>query len=1125
MAQHMLDRQPQYLSRLGRASAFMIPDRVVHPPSWVGHIPFAFWIVDILRPAVLVELGTHSGNSYSAFCQAVQTLGISTRCHAVDTWAGDPQAGLYGPEVLADLSAHHDPRYGAFSTLMQMRFDQALAHFADGSIDLLHIDGLHTYDAVRHDFETWLPKMSRRGVILFHDINVHQPDFGVWKLWAEITVDRPHFSFLHCHGLGVLAVGDDLPDDLRWLFAAHGQDADDAAGVHAFFARLGDAIVDGYLSCERQRVIQALESTVRSREAELIPLRLQILDRDRRIADLTRARQEDQQQRHAEITRLNDDLQDQSRLLAAHIAMVQERDRQILGFLQSTSWQLTAPIRALRRLVDRARRVSLRQLRRLQQRTLTHRMTVAQTHQIQADASAAPGGPYESTGDDPQLILVSDQKRAPHGWCVLSFTVADASSPLLPMIYADTGNGFTDQTAIALPPVRDGRLEQLLVLSPDTRSLRLDPTIEAARFQLSGIQVREISQAEALYRLVRRYGRNWRLEWRSLAATGQDRAGHDRTAQLLRANVAGSYDRWVALYDTLHDWDRAAIRNDIGSWANRPVISILMPVYNPPVAFLRQALDSVQGQLYPHWELCIADDASTDPAVGALLRDYAAREQRIKLVFRPANGNIAAASNTALELVSGAFVALMDHDDMLPPHALYRVAMEIGLHPQADLIYSDQDKIDAGNRRYGPYFKTDWNPDLLCGQNMVSHLGVYRTSLLRDIGGFREGYDGSQDYDLVLRASELTTPDRIRHIPHVLYHWRVFQGSSSFTSTELPRAVTAARRAIQDHLDRTAPGARAEPVPGMEWFTRVVHALPEPAPKVTLIVPTRDKVELLRPCIDSLLRQTDYPAFEIIIVDNGSRAPETHTYFAELASNPQVQVLPYDQPFNYSALNNHAATLASGELLGLVNNDIKVINPGWLREMVSQALRPGVGVVGAKLYYGDSRVQHAGVVTGILGVANHIFKFASRNDPGYFGRLKLVQEFSCVTGACMVMRKSVFDQVGGLDAENLAVSFNDVDLCLRIREAGYRVVWTPFAELYHLESMSRGAATQPDQIDCFKQEIAYMQTRWAGTLAADPFYNANLTLNDLDFSFAFPPRVSPFSKMMTHDHHHPGVRP
>lgn len=1111
MAQHVFEREPRYLSRLSRAAAFITPDRVVHPPSWVGHIPFAFWIVDILRPAILVELGTHSGNSYSAFCQAVQTLGTSTRCHAVDTWAGDPQAGIYGPEVLADLAAYHAPRYGDFSRLMQMSFDQALSHFADGSIDLLHIDGLHTYEAVRHDFETWLPKMSRRGVILFHDINVHQPGFGVWKLWEEITASRPHFSFMHCHGLGVLAVGDDLPADLRWLLDLPAGTGEDIDGVRGFFAKLGDGIVDGYLSTERDRVIQAQQNIIRAHEAEIEAFRHRYREqdelivkhaavlnaRDRTIADLASGRQ-------AEIARLNSTVQDHSRKLALHIAMVQDRDRaiqdrdrQILALLHSTSWRVTAPMRALRRLMARGKRLFT-----LPQRPLTHRMTVTQTHQIIGD------GPYESTGDDPQLILDTGQPRAPRGWCVLSCTLADTSAVLLPMLYVDTGSGFSDQMAHALPPARDGHVEHLLFLPPETQSLRLDPTIEVAQFRLTDIRVREVTRAEALFRLVRRYGRGWRQEWQALYATGQDRAGQDRTKRLLRAHVAGSYDRWVALYDTLHPWDRDAIRRDIASWTDRPVISILMPVYNPPVEFLRQSLDSVREQIYPHWELCIADDASTELAVGALLRDYAARDRRIKLSFRPANGNISAASNTALDLATGAFVALMDHDDRIPPHALYRVAMEIRQHPQTDLIYSDEDKIDADNRRYGPYFKSDWNYDLLCGQNMVSHLGVYRTSLLRRLGGFREGYEGSQDYDLALRVAEATAPGNIRHIPQVLYHWRVFEGSPSFSSVDLPRAVKAARRAIQDHLDRSGTAARAEPVSGMEWFTRVVHPLPQPAPHVTLIVPTRDRVDLLRPCIDGLLQHTDYPAFDIIIIDNGSGEPGTHAYFMELQSNPLVRVLPFDQPFNYAAINNHAAAFAKGDVLGLINNDIKVIHPDWLREMVSQAVRPGVGMVGAKLYYGDGRIQHAGVVTGILGVANHVFKFADRHDPGYFGRLKLVQEYSCVTGACMVMRKSVFDQVGGLDAENLAISFNDIDLCLRIREAGYRVLWTPFAELFHLESMTRGAPTQPEQIERFTQEIAYMEKRWAGILRSDPFYNPNLTLDDVKFSLAFPPRIN-----------------
>jgi glycosyltransferase involved in cell wall biosynthesis len=567
-----------------------------------------------------------------------------------------------------------------------------------------------------------------------------------------------------------------------------------------------------------------------------------------------------------------------------------------------------------------------------------------------------------------------------------------------------------------------------------------------------------------------------------------------------------SYDTWVAMFDTLHPEDRAAIRADAEALSYKPLLSVVMPVYNAPSEFLRQAVDSVLEQLYAHWELCIADDCSPDPEILRILATYQRKDSRIKVVRRDQNGNVSAASNSALALATGELVALMGHDDILPAHALYMVAVELNRYPEADIIYSDEDKIDRSNIRYGAYFKSDWNPDLMRGQNMINHLGVYRRSLLASIGGFRLGYEGSQDYDLALRAVERTTPERIRHIPHVLYHRRVFPQSGSFSASNLPRATRAARRAVQDHLDRLGTGASVVPLPGLESYSRVTYPLPAVPPPVTLIVPTRDKVELLSQCVNGLLERTDYPDFDVTIVDNGSCATETLAYFASLERKSRVKILAFDREFNYSAINNFAIGQARGNVIGLVNNDTKVIEPGWLKEMVSHALRPDVGAVGAKLLYPDDRVQHAGVITGINGVANHAHKFWARDDVGYFGRLVLTQDYSCVTAACLVMRKAVYEEVGGLDETNLPVSYNDVDLCLRIRDKRYLVVWTPHAELYHMESASRGPDTHPEQAERARNEGRYMKARWRESLLCDPYYNPNLSLDDVDFNLAFPPR-------------------
>ncbi|HYZ40734.1 MAG TPA: glycosyltransferase family 2 protein, partial [Stellaceae bacterium] len=538
-----------------------------------------------------------------------------------------------------------------------------------------------------------------------------------------------------------------------------------------------------------------------------------------------------------------------------------------------------------------------------------------------------------------------------------------------------------------------------------------------------------------------------------------------------------------------------------------PVISVLMPVYETPPAYLRAAIESVRAQLYPHWQLCIADDASQSLEVRRILEHYRALDRRIKVCYRNSNGHISAATNTALELAEGRFVALLDHDDVLPEHALFEVAAIIVCDPEIDLIYSDEDKIDDKGRRFAPYFKSGWNPDLLLSQNMFSHLGVYRRSLVESIGGFREGYEGSQDYDLVLRASTLTSPERICHIAHILYHWRAVAGSAALRPDAKDYALIQARRAIADHLRER--GIEAEVGPGLcTNFHRVRYSLPNSAPRVSIIIPTRDRVNLLERCVAGILHHTDYPDTEILIVDNQSKEPETLAYLTKLAGDPRVRILSYDRAFNYSAINNLAASEATGSLLCLLNNDIEVIAPDWLTEMASHAVRPGVGAVGALLYYPDDTIQHAGVITGIGGVAGHAHHRFARGDPGYFGRAALVQDLSAVTAACLVTPTQLYHQLGGLNETELAIAFNDVDLCLRIREAGYRIVWTPHAQLYHHESASRGPDTDPDKIHRFRAEVGYMMRRWGLVLDRDPYYNPNLRLDGAGFGLAFPPRIT-----------------
>lgn len=577
-----------------------------------------------------------------------------------------------------------------------------------------------------------------------------------------------------------------------------------------------------------------------------------------------------------------------------------------------------------------------------------------------------------------------------------------------------------------------------------------------------------------------------------------------------RRKSSDVYERWVAEFDTLTATTDAALRSRLRAMRSRPRISIVLPVYNPDLKFLRAAVDSIRQQIYERWELCMADDASTDPEVRPLLEEMARADARIKLTFRESNGHISACSNSALELATGEWCALLDQDDTFAENALALVALEIERHPESGLIYSDEDKIDEDGRRSNPFFKPDWNPELFLGQNYINHLGVYRRSLLREIGGFREGFEGSQDYDLALRCVEKLRPQQVRHIPRVLYHWRMITGSLAAVPDAKPYAKEAARRALAEHGARTGRPAVVVPCPENTESHRVIHALPKPAPLASIVIPTRDRVELLERCVESIRARTDYPSFEIIVVDNGSEEERTLAFFRQAEREKTIRVLSDAGPFNYSRLNNRAAAEARGDLLVFLNNDTEIDEPGWLTEMISHALQPEAGAVGARLWYPDGTLQHGGVVLGLGGVAGHAFPHIPRGHPGYFNRAMLQQHCSAVTGACMVVRKTVFEELGGFDEVNLGVTFNDIDFCLRLAERGYRVVWTPYANLIHHESASRGHQRTPEEQAQFLREAAYMQKVWAARLLRDPYYNPNLSLNLPGFEIAFPPRWNGF---------------
>ena len=819
--------EPALLPFLSEAILWM-PDYLDEASAWIEHIPFAFWIMEAFGPSCVVELGTHTGVSYLAFCQAAQKLGIDTRGYAVDTWQGDEHTGFYGEEVFQKLSQIHDRRYGWFSRLVRTTFDEAVRYFDDGSIELLHIDGLHTYEAVKHDFETWRPKLAPRALVLLHDANVRERDFGVFRLWRELAQTHAHFEFLHGHGLGVLGVGSGFPSAVAALFGASRQPRT-ASRIRELFARFGAQLsVLPRQSAERDRFVME----VRARDARIEELQGALASRqadgqrlsgelENRAAGLEELRRE-LSSRSLEAQRLSLNrsqsgifgVEELERSIVERDARIEvlegavatargewerassslaARDGQIAELQSTLSAQQAVAQHLSAELAKRA--AKLKKLRR----SLSWRMTAPFRWSDRATrwVARAVGKTTET-----MLRFVCLPLRAPLRWLALRHRALTRLSRLLP---ESDRRMIGDVWLLRESPLFDQRwyLEQ----NPGVAKAGKDPVFHYVRsgakkgrnpgpkFDGNWYLAKNADVAAAGMNPLVHYVRFGTAEWRPA-----ERACGGGLVVNPRSNFAPSdpletYAKWIQQFDSLSAEDIENILMHIGRLAYRPILSVVMPVYDVEARWLREAINSVRSQLYPDWELCIADDYSTNSDISQVLLEYEKLDGRIKVYFRQENGGIAAASNSALKLASGEFVVLMDHDDVIARHALYMVAVELNAHRDADLIYSDEDKISIDGKRLDPYFKCDWNPSLILSQNFFSHLGVYRRSLVEDVGGFRVDFDGSQDYDLVLRCAERTLPDRIRHIPHILYHWRSIPESTASSIDNKAYAWEAGSRA------------------------------------------------------------------------------------------------------------------------------------------------------------------------------------------------------------------------------------------------------------------------------------------------------------------------------------------
>ena len=722
-------------------------------------------------------------------------------------------------------------------------------------------------------------------------------------------------------------------------------------------------------------------------------------------------------------------------------------------------------------------------------------------------------GQLETLSHDPWIVFEWEDGATPTSPIVLlTISMDGMAQEIEPVaqIYADVGAGFGERNSTRFS--FENGVAKILVMDPERiRRLRFDPDQERTVLPLPRLTITHLTDMAQVEQIVRSHAEEEVV--RDLLPMLANAYAGWRAKPLPRANVLAlgfdlarsldfshDYEQWLQLNASPDADDYHRMQAMEAEFAICPRFSFVMPTYNTPPDLLRECLDALLGQTYEDFEVCVADDNSPDPVVVEILEEYACRDTRVRYLKRPFNGHISAASNTALSLATGDYVVLVDHDDLIPDYALFVLAWYINRYPEADILFSDEDKVTASGQRVQPYFKSDFNKYLMYGHNMVSHLGVYRRSLIEQVGGFRLGLEGSQDYDLLLRCVEASGSDCVVHIPHILYHWRIIPGSTAMSADQKSYAVIAAQNAINGHFER-----QGMPLRSVDGFapgcTGVKPSRTFDTP-VSIIIPTRNGRDILQPCVESILAR-DHTGTEIIIVDNGSDDPETLAYLDDLADQGAARVLREPGEFNFSRINNVAASAATGDILCFLNNDTEVRSADWLNRARAFLSMDEVGIVGARLLFPDGALQHFGIALGmgehrVAGVP-HLGMDA--NLPGYFGKARLLQEVSAVTAACMFMRKADFEAVGGFETE-LQVAYNDIDLCLKIRKKGLKILADPDITLIHKESRTRGSDKRGARAQRLNEEAAWMRRRWARELDSDPFYSPNIDLGRVDFGYA-----------------------
>ena len=675
--------------------------------------------------------------------------------------------------------------------------------------------------------------------------------------------------------------------------------------------------------------------------------------------------------------------------------------------------------------------------------------------------------------DSPVRIQIFDENKQKLSAEILRTERVDVEQLYEEMDFQDKTGFFVELTNLT------GKLLYMVFYAGDTKS----------------VHIVHLQPAVVFRRKIEKYAKKGIRYWRSQG--GAALAGKIVSKVKTASTREIPYQKWIVRHlPSARELEKQ--RHE--KFEYQPKISIVVPLYKTPEKYLHQLVESVKAQTYPNWELCLSDGSGENSPLRKTLEALVKSDERIRVISNKEALRIAENTNAGMEAATGDYIAFADHDDELTPHALFQCVKAVNENREIKLLYSDEDKMSMdGHKFFQPHFKPDYNPDLLCTVNYICHLFVVRRDVIDQVGMFRKEYDGAQDYDFIFRCVEAVKPEEICHIPKILYHWRCHEDSTAENPESKRYAFEAGKRAIEEHYKRT--GIHAEVFQGEFLGLYRTRFIRDHDPLISIIIPNKDHTDDLKRCMDSIDQHSTYQNYEYIIVENNSTEEKTFQFYKDLEKNhPKARVVYWDREFNYSAINNYGASFAKGEYLLLLNNDTEIINDDCLEELLGYCMREDVGAVGARMYYEDDTIQHAGVVIGFGGIAGHCFVLQPRGTTGYCHRIICAQDYSAVTAACMMVKKSAFDKVGGL-TEELAVAFNDIDFCMKLRTAGYLIVYNPYAELYHYESKSRGLEDTPEKVARFNKEIATFEKRWPDIMRnGDPYYNPNLTLKSQDFS-------------------------